>query len=56
MSNKKYMEFKIISFVNFAKKRFKDADFNYYLESVVIGNIKYINSDYKGSDDICCLK
>jgi len=50
------MEIKIISFVNFAKKRFNDADFNYYLESVVIGNVRYINSDYKGSEDIWVLK
>jgi len=56
MSNKNHMSIKVISFVNFAKKRFNDNNFNYKVESVVIGNVRYINSDYKGSEDICVLK
>lgn len=55
MSNRKYMSIKVISFVNFAKKH-HGGKFNYYIESAVIGNVRYINSDYKGSEDICCLK
>jgi hypothetical protein len=55
MSNKKYMSIKVISFVNYAKKH-HGGKFNCYIETVVIGNVKYINSDYKGSEDICCLK
>ena len=50
MSNKNYMSIKIISFVNFAKKH--HGKFNCYLESVVIGNVRYINSDYRGNNEV----
>jgi hypothetical protein len=48
MKNKNYMSIKIISFINLAKKQ--PIKLNCYIESVVIGNVKYINSDYKVSN------
>ena len=50
MSNKKYMSIKVISFVNFAKKQ--PIKLNCYIESVVINNTRYINSDYRGNNEV----
>lgn len=53
MANK--YKIKVIPFSKYAFKYFKDSDFTNKLESVLIGNVKYINSEYNGSDELGCV-